>query len=210
MLFLIGMIAVVYWIGTTWGDTAGEIALVVAVVIVLAMFIHAWIEDDRAWAHRVHYWAMDGKERAMARHRWEAQAREEERRERERRREKASRKKERALEKEVRDAELRKHRERIAEARNGEDVTVRTPNGPFERERDSGGTCGRTAGRERFVSETMAARSAPVRRPGSAAVCHYCGRYVQVHAKSIDTVTGRMREYRCPMCGTVNRTKLGA
>lgn len=44
---------------------------------------------------------------------------------------------------------------------------------------------------------------------GSAAVCHYCGRYVRVSAGRVITADGMMREFVCPKCGKVNLTKVG-
>lgn len=50
-------------------------------VIALIWFCRmSWIDEAKARINRIDYWSRSGKERAMLRHRWEAEAREEEER----------------------------------------------------------------------------------------------------------------------------------
>lgn len=52
-------------------------------VIALIWFTRmVWLDDARARINRIDYWSRSGKERAMLRHKWEAEAREEEKRRR--------------------------------------------------------------------------------------------------------------------------------
>ena len=82
MLGLIALIAIVVWIGTSFGETAGVIAVAVAVLLLIIGFCSGWSRDTKAYHNRTSYWAMSGKDRARARHKWEAEARAEEERER--------------------------------------------------------------------------------------------------------------------------------
>ncbi len=82
MLGLIALVAIVVWIGTTFGETAGVIAVAVAVLILIIAFCSGWSKDTKAYYNRTSYWAMNGKDRARARRRWNAEAKAEEERER--------------------------------------------------------------------------------------------------------------------------------
>jgi hypothetical protein len=68
-----------------WGSVA------IGVLIILGAWFMKMIAlmDDKAWLHRTEYWAMSGKDRAKARHRWEREAREEEERKKRREAERA-------------------------------------------------------------------------------------------------------------------------
>lgn len=63
MLTLILLIGLVYWIGTTFGDTAGVIATAAAVLLILVLFCKGWGESTRAFANWVHYWSKGGDRR---------------------------------------------------------------------------------------------------------------------------------------------------
>ena len=85
---LLGVAAYAFW-GN--GDTWGGLACVGVIVFVwFAHFVSR--RDAKAYVNRVNYWSMDGKDRAKARHRWEEEAREEEKREHEEAVERAERK----------------------------------------------------------------------------------------------------------------------
>lgn len=92
MLMLLALLAIVIWIGKKFGDSAGVIALSLLILLVIVMLVIAGKENTNAWHNRTRYWAMSGKDRAKARHKWEAEARAEEEREKARRRAKEARK----------------------------------------------------------------------------------------------------------------------
>lgn len=82
MLGLIALVAIVVWLGTTFGETVGVIAVAVAVLLLVIAFCSGWSKDTKAYYNRTSYWAMNGKDRARARRRWNAEAKAEEERER--------------------------------------------------------------------------------------------------------------------------------
>lgn len=92
MLMLLALLAIVIWIGKKFGDSAGVIALSLLILLVIVMLVMAGKENTNAWHNSTKYWAMSGKDRAKARHKWEAEARAEEERERARRRAKKTQK----------------------------------------------------------------------------------------------------------------------
>lgn len=79
--------------GTFW-ITIG----IAAVVLFFGLVSRA---DDRATVNRMNYWSMSGKDRARARHQWEAEARREEERERQKQLEKMRRREVRKARKQV-------------------------------------------------------------------------------------------------------------
>ncbi len=82
MLGLIALVAIVVWLGTTFGETVGVIAVAVAVLLLIIAFCSGWSKDTKAYYNRTSYWVMSGKDRARARRRWNAEAKAEEERER--------------------------------------------------------------------------------------------------------------------------------
>ena len=81
MLGLIALVAIVVWLGTTFGETVGVIAVAVAVLLLIIAFCGGWSKDTKAYYNRTSYWAMSGKDRARAKRRWNAEAKAEEERE---------------------------------------------------------------------------------------------------------------------------------
>ena len=60
MIGLIGLVAVVYWVGTRFGMRAGVIATAVAVVILLVLFCGGWSDHSKAEHNWVRYWKDGG------------------------------------------------------------------------------------------------------------------------------------------------------
>lgn len=60
MLELLLLIGLVYWIGTDLGDKAGVIAIAVLAVVLLAAFIGACRDGDKAYGNFVKYWKDGG------------------------------------------------------------------------------------------------------------------------------------------------------
>ena len=60
MIELLLLIGIVYWIGTSFGDHAGTIALAVVLVILVALFVGAWRDGDKAFSNFVDYWKNGG------------------------------------------------------------------------------------------------------------------------------------------------------
>lgn len=58
----------------------GTAAIGIVIALFLLFFGMVSRADDRAHVNRMYYWSRSGKERAMMRHKWEAEAREEEKR----------------------------------------------------------------------------------------------------------------------------------
>ena len=56
MLTLIGLIAVVIWIGNRFGDHAGTVALAVLLVFLGVLFVSGWRDTDKAYGNWVDYW----------------------------------------------------------------------------------------------------------------------------------------------------------
>lgn len=168
MLFLIGLIAVVYWVGTKWGDDAGVIAVFIAAAIVIILLIMAERNDTKVWRNRNYYWRT-GKEPPE----WRRIRERDERREQERReinREREEKRYEKSLKEQEREAEIK---------------------------------------RQRYIQEVQE-RNANARKAntGEHAVCHYCGRYVEMRSSPVKTDDGWMRSYNCPKCGQLNVTKI--
>lgn len=82
MIYLIGIVALLAWITTRFGEKAGAIAMLILGGIVVIALLIPDTKGNRAWANRREYWSMSGKDRAKARHRCEEEARREEERER--------------------------------------------------------------------------------------------------------------------------------
>lgn len=62
MIGLIGLIAIVYWIGTRYGDHAGVIATGAAVLFLIVLFCSAWSDHVNAVHNWVRYWKRGGPE----------------------------------------------------------------------------------------------------------------------------------------------------
>lgn len=62
MIALICLIALVYWIGTTYGDEAGVIGIMVLGVLLIVLFCKAWSDGSKAHWNRVQYWKNGGPE----------------------------------------------------------------------------------------------------------------------------------------------------
>lgn len=57
MLTLILLVGLVYWIGTTFGDSAGVAATAIAVVLLLIMVCRGFSEAGRAGGNWIRYWS---------------------------------------------------------------------------------------------------------------------------------------------------------
>lgn len=71
---LIVLIGIVYWIGTTFGDSAGAIAIAALIVFLVSLAVHEDHKDWEAYQNRRDYWAMNGADRVRARKRWQDEA----------------------------------------------------------------------------------------------------------------------------------------
>ena len=60
MLTLILLICLVYWLGTTFGDNVGVIALAVLLLGLLILFCRGWSDTTRAFGNWVRYWSKGG------------------------------------------------------------------------------------------------------------------------------------------------------
>lgn len=173
-------------IGIVGFSGSGNVWAIVGCVAVILLVLFAKMvitEDEKAWIHRSEYWAMSGKDRAKARHRWEAEARAEEERERA----------ERAARTEVRKPTRTEQEEA---ARNGA--------ARIESVRNMEGKSTPSTRTERFESEVMRARSMPVRGTYGAArkmyVCSVCGQKSPT-GWTKELWDGRVvRESVCPYC----------
>ena len=171
MLGLIALVAIVVWLGTTFGETAGVIAVSAAVLLLIIAFCSGWSKDTKAYYNRTSYWAMNGKDRAKARRRWNAEAKAEEERERQQAIE-ARRKREAYI--------ARKRAERFGTASQGQPsaqsaVQQRSAAHPSAPER----TC---AQKEKLF------------------VCPKCCRYVRVIGSRTLEGGRAVTEYYCPHC----------
>ena len=63
MLAFVGLLLVVYWIGTEFGESAGVIAISALVVLIVCMLFSADRKQARAHRNWVNYWAKGGPER---------------------------------------------------------------------------------------------------------------------------------------------------
>ena len=79
-LLICGVIGIAVHVSAANGQW-GAAAIGAVIIAFLLIMRSAAKEDTNAHYNAVQYWAMDGKDRAKARHKWEAQARDEERRE---------------------------------------------------------------------------------------------------------------------------------
>lgn len=57
MLTLILLIGLVYWIGTTFGDSAGAVALWLLILFLVILFCRGWSESTRAVGNWIRYWS---------------------------------------------------------------------------------------------------------------------------------------------------------
>ena len=57
---LIGLLLVVYWIGSEFGESAGVIGIVVLLVLLGGMFLSGWKKGDRAVRNWTEYWSEGG------------------------------------------------------------------------------------------------------------------------------------------------------
>lgn len=72
---LISLIIVIAVLPPAIGNgSTGVIILVAVTVAFLLFFGYVSRKESSAYVNRMNYWAMDGKNRARARHRWEAEA----------------------------------------------------------------------------------------------------------------------------------------
>lgn len=62
MIELIMLIGVVYWIGTTFGDAAGTIAISLLAVLLIGLIVSGCRKGDKAYGNMVRYWANGGPE----------------------------------------------------------------------------------------------------------------------------------------------------
>lgn len=62
MLMLIGMLGIVYLVGTRFGNEAGAVAVLVMAGILVVIFAVAWHQDSKAYGNWVDYWASGGPE----------------------------------------------------------------------------------------------------------------------------------------------------
>lgn len=60
MIGLIGLVAAVYWVGTTYGTKAGVIATAAAVILLLVLFCAGWSRSTSAVHNWIRYWARGG------------------------------------------------------------------------------------------------------------------------------------------------------
>lgn len=158
----------------------GTMWLCIGIAALVLFFGYVSRMDDRARVNRMQYWSMSGKDRAKERHRWEAEAREDERRAAERR--------------------AAHTRTRIV----AEDMTPREPT-----KAELAEAARRRAAyvAERRAMRTGIPRSSaglPLR------VCPRCRWAVRAAGTRIVTDEGIMIEYTCPVCRVVNRTRVGA
>ena len=96
---------------------------------------------------------------------------------------------------------------RDARKRNFERMNPRPGRYSTEREltsRDLRDACRK---RERFKEELASGEAMLSKQPSR--VCHYCGRFVYAGGRRVQTEMGAAIEYSCPVCGRINRTKLG-
>ena len=170
------------------GDTWAIVGC--AAVIVVVWIAHMCsVDDARAWVNRSNYWSMSGKDRARARHRWEAEARAEEARERAKLAEKAERK------------AMRKRRKLLKKQRR---MPPEVPNdGPTAAELQEA-----KRKREAYV-EYRRRINKPTAESGPVRVCHYCGRSVHAYGRRVWNGHESLTEYRCPKCGRMNQTVIG-
>ena len=64
--------------------------------------------------------------------------------------------------------------------------------------------------REAYRQERMRQSQEWQKPKQTSAVCHYCGRFVEIAgSRNVQTPEGIMRTYQCPKCGRLNYTKLG-
>ena len=67
MLGLIGLIAIVYLVGTRYGDRVGVIATAAAVLLLIVLFCSAWSNHAKAEYNLVRYWKDGGPGRERER-----------------------------------------------------------------------------------------------------------------------------------------------
>lgn len=76
------LIAIVVLPAAIGDGNMGTFWIFLGIIAVLLFFGLVSRADDRAYVNKLNYWSRSGKERAMMRHEWEAEAREEEERRR--------------------------------------------------------------------------------------------------------------------------------
>ena len=174
MLGLIALVAIVVWLGTTFGETVGVIAVAVAVLLLIIAFCSGWSKDTKAYYNRTSYWAMSGKDRAKAKRRWNTEAKAYEERERREAYDRAEAKRKR-------EAYISQERaERLGRASQGQPLA------------------------QSAVQQRSAARpSAPERtyaQKEKLFVCPKCCRYVRVTGSRTLEGGRVVTEYYCPQC----------
>ena len=171
MLGLIALVAIVVWLGTTFGETVGVIAVAVAVLLLIVAFCSGWSKDTKAYYNRTSYWAMSGKDRARARRRWNTEAKAEEEREKQQAIE-ARRKREAYI--------ARKRAERFGTAPQGQPLAQSTV-------------------QQRSAAHPSAPERTCVQKE-KLFVCPKCCRYVRVIGSRTQEGGRAVTEYYCPHC----------
>lgn len=171
MFGLIALVAIVVWLGTTFGETVGVIAVAVAVLLLIIAFCSGWSKDTKAYYNRASYWAMSGKDRARERRRWNAEAKAEKEREKQQAIE-ARRKREAYI--------ARKRAERFGTASRGQPLA-------------QSAVQQRSAARPSAPERTCAQKE-------KLFVCPKCCRYVRVIGSRMLEGGRVVTEYYCPHC----------
>ena len=171
MLGLRALVAIVVWLGTTFGETVGVIAVAAAVLLLVIAFCSGWSKDTKAYYNRTSYWAMNGKDRARARRRWNAEAKAEEERER-REAIEARRKREAYI--------ARKRAERFGTASQGQPLA-------------------QSAVQQRSAARPSAPERTYIQKE-KLFVCPKCCRYVRVIGIRTLEGGRVVTEYYCPQC----------
>lgn len=174
MLGLIALVAIVVWLGTTFGETVGVIAVAVAVLLLIIAFCSGWSKDTKAYYNRTSYWAMSGKDRAKARRRWNAEAKAEEERERREAYERAEAKRKREA------YIAQKRAERFGTASQGQPLAQSTA-------------------RQRSAAHPSAPERTCAQKE-KLFVCPKCCRYVRVIGSRTLEGGRVVTEYYCPHC----------
>ena len=174
MLGLIALVAIVVWLGTAFGETVGVIAVAVAVLLLIIAFCSGWSKDTKAYYNRTSYWAMSGKDRAMARRRWNAEAKAYDERERREAYERAEAKRKREA------YIARKRAERFGTASQGQPLA-------------------QSAGQQRSAA-CPSAQERTYMQKEKLFVCPKCCRYVRVIGSRALECGRVVTEYYCPQC----------
>lgn len=155
------------------GET-GSAVIGLLLIYLLLSFRRALRDDSLAYAHRVQYWKMNGRDRAKARIRWEREAEEEERRERS-----ARRTPERTgpVPEEAAEVPEKTHEERMAELREKQ---------------------------EAYENRRKLEMLRMMRMEGVLMVCRNCCRYVKSEQTAFWIGKDGEMKYRCPRCGAEN------